>query len=102
MKLPTSIKIGKTRFDVLKFIAMGRGLGFMRPQVQQIHVATSTFRSPVEGLRVRDAEDIAETFWHEVTHAILHDMDHPLWKDETFVTAFSKRLSKAISSARFE
>jgi hypothetical protein len=41
------------------------------------------------------------TFWHEVTHAILHDMDHPLWDDEKFVQQFSKRLVGVIKSAEF-
>lgn len=40
-----------------------------------------------------------ETFWHETTHAILHDMQHPLWRDEKFVTAFSKRLAQVVDTA---
>jgi hypothetical protein len=52
--------------------------------------------------RYRTDRQISETFWHEVTHAILHDMDHPLWKDEKFVTAFSKRLNEVVHTARFK
>jgi hypothetical protein len=44
---------------------------------------------------------VNETFWHEVTHAILYDMDSPLYKNESFVNAFASRLSKAIDSAKF-
>jgi hypothetical protein len=44
----------------------------------------------------------AEVFWHEVTHAILHDMKHPLWRSEKFVQAFAKRLNDSIHSAEFE
>ena len=96
MKLPRHIKIGKTRYFVGWFDAMLEQMGFFRPALRAINVATRKKGKP------RKPEAIAETFWHEVTHAILHDMDHPLWKDEKFVTAFSKRLSKAIDSARFE
>jgi len=96
MKLPTSIKIGARRYLVLFFNARHKHLGFLRPVLNTLSIATR-WRG-----KARKPEAIAETFWHEVTHAILHDMDHPLWKDEKFVTAFSKRLSKAIDSARFE
>jgi len=41
------------------------------------------------------------TFWHELTHAILNDMGSPLEADEKFVSAFSDRLTKAITSAKF-
>jgi len=102
MKLPASIKIGATRYHVTQFIAMQHRVGLLRPAAGRLDVATSTWKSPAHGERVRSPEAIAETFWHEVTHAILHDMDHPLWKDEKFVTGFSQRLSKAIDSARFE
>jgi hypothetical protein len=42
------------------------------------------------------------TFWHELTHAILNDMGSPLEADEKFVSAFSDRLTKAITSAKFQ
>ena len=38
------------------------------------------------------------TFWHELTHGILIDMDHGLWNNERFVTAFASRLHKAIEN----
>ena len=95
MKLPASIKIGKTRYNVYWRDAWDSVAGILRPSIKALSVATRWRGAP------RKPEDVAETFWHEVTHAILYDMDHPLWRDEKFVTAFSKRLSKAINSARF-
>jgi len=45
---------------------------------------------------------VHETFWHELVHAILDDMDEDtLNRDEKFVTAFAARLAKAIRTARF-
>jgi len=35
-----------------------------------------------------------------MTHAVLHDMKHELCSDEKFVSAFAKRLSSAINSAK--
>jgi hypothetical protein len=66
------------------------------PPARQIHVAETyrdVVRSPVER---------AETFWHELTHCILHDMGHKLWRDEQFVTEFSKRLNQAVHTAKLE
>ena len=47
------------------------------------------------------AAEIRNTFWHEMTHAILDDMGHDLTHNERFVTAFANRLSDAIDSAKF-
>ena len=44
----------------------------------------------------------SETFWHELTHAILEDMGHSQALDEKFVTEFSQRLDQAIRSAKFK
>ena len=41
------------------------------------------------------------TFWHELTHAILFEMGHDLVRDEVFVTEFADKLSGAIDSAKF-
>ena len=45
------------------------------------------------------AHKMQETFWHELTHAILYEMDHPLYRSEVFVTRFAQLLNKAIDSA---
>lgn len=44
-------------------------------------------------------EQRSETFWHELTHAILHEMKHPQWNDEVFVTKFAKLLDEAVRTA---
>ena len=43
---------------------------------------------------------MAETFWHEATHEILHDMRHPAHGDEVFVTEFSRRLTRLVYTAK--
>jgi hypothetical protein len=47
-----------------------------------------------------EQEEIDDTFWHELTHAILYDMGHDLCDNERFVTAFANRLSSAVNSAK--
>jgi len=52
--------------------------------------------------RVYRPSEVHDTFWHEVVHAILHDMgEDSLNRNERFVTRFANRLTKAIETARF-
>jgi hypothetical protein len=52
--------------------------------------------------RVYRPSEVHDTFWHEVVHAILHDMgEDALNRNERFVTRFANRLTKAIETARF-
>lgn len=43
----------------------------------------------------------SETFWHELTHAVLYEMGHKQHADEAFVGRFAELLDKAIKTARF-
>lgn len=91
MELPRKVKVGKKWYTFhYKDMPKARTHGNCCFALFSIEVNTAA--PPAE---VRD------TFWHELTHAILHDMDHPLCKDEKFVTGFSNRLTKAIDSAKF-
>ena len=95
MKLPYQFTLGKTLHTVHPVASPGRVQGTYWWEHQHISIAVKC-----KG-KQRKPQDIAETFWHEVTHAILRDMDHPEWADEHFVTAFSKRLTQVIYTARF-
>lgn len=46
--------------------------------------------------------DRRETFFHELTHAVLHEMKHPLWCDEAFVQEFSCLFAQAIHTSTFD
>jgi hypothetical protein len=96
VKLPKKVKIGGTVYSVHTFDAIGAQRGRLYPHLGRLEVATSVNKKP------RSSAKIAETFWHETTHAVLYDMVHPLWVNENFTTDFSTRLAKAINSARFE
>lgn len=52
-----------------------------------------------------DAATRNKVLWHEITHAVLYQMEHKraaaLNKDEAFVTEFAEILSRAVDSARF-
>lgn len=100
MMIPKTIKIGKTKYPVLQ-------PEMMLPPDHFGHVVCGKHikvaYSWVENNRTkhRSEHQRSETFWHEVTHAILYDMGHKLESNEKFVTAFSQRLNDAIRSAKF-
>jgi hypothetical protein len=100
MQLPTTIKVGKTRYPVVQpFCLLPPDCAGSVTYGQTIRVA---HKMRVGGrITARSERQRSETFWHELTHAILHDMGSKLEANEQFVTEFSKRLNNAIHSAKF-
>jgi hypothetical protein len=96
---PTSLKIGEHRYRVtvqhrvLRRAAMGE----IHYAARHIVVAT---HSALTG-RPYSRWEVHDTFWHEVTHGILYEMQHRLHADERFVRRFATLLTRAIESARF-
>lgn len=84
MQIPTSVKIGKRKWRVSREPTQRGVRGLCYPQ---------------PALIVRGSDD-PYVFWHELTHAILHDMGED-WRNEKFVIGFSKRLTQAIQTAKF-
>jgi hypothetical protein len=99
MKIPTTIKVGPRTYDILQptYTGSPTTVGRTHYHAQTMIIAT---HGAVSGKKRTDAQR-SETFWHELTHAILYDMDNPLEGDEKFVTAFAARLNDAIRSAKF-
>jgi hypothetical protein len=100
MQLPKTIKVGKATYPVVQpFALIPPTRAGSVTYGQNIRVA---FKMHTGGrLVARSERQRSETFWHELTHAILHDMGSKLEANEQFVTAFSKRLNDAIRSAKF-
>ena len=97
MKIPKTMKVGRRRYNIKQVPTLPRhDNGYIWPLRREILLSTQSSHG-----RDRPAELVAETFWHETTHAILYDMGHSLWKNEEFVRRFSKRLHGAIASATF-
>lgn len=96
MLIPKSFRIGRKKYKVdIQDNSLKRFGSFM-PEANRVTIYRAwKFKERTEAA-------MAETFWHEVTHAILHDIDHPRWKDEAFVLAFSKRLTEVVRTAELE
>jgi len=100
MPIPTKIRIGSKRYsiDVVESLLQRGLMGNIRYEDQKIQIGKQSNKTG----RMFSSSEINESFWHELVHAILYDMDeHRLNRNEAFVTAFSRRLSDAIDSAKF-
>lgn len=99
-QIPRKIKVGMKWYSVEVVEAMlDKGeMGKVSYPDQKIKIGARNNRT---GRPYKD-EQMKETFWHELVHAILVDMgEYKLNKRESFVEEFAKRLSKAIQSARY-
>jgi hypothetical protein len=61
-----------------------------------IRVAKNLWNRILQRYEPLTAEERWETYWHEVVHGILHDMGRHDLNNERFVTAFCRRLYKAM------
>ncbi len=100
MQLPKKLKVGDRWYSVEIVETMERRaqMGYVYYGTGAIEVAT---KSNVTNQKY-SSDEINDTFWHELTHAILYDMGHSLYKNEQFVTRFANRLAKAIKTAKFK
>jgi hypothetical protein len=98
--IPRRIKVGNKRYsiEVVEALLDKQKVGRIQYAEQRIQLGLRNGNTN----RKLPASEIRDSFWHELVHAILHDMGrHNLNRDEAFVVAFANRLSKAIDSARF-
>ena len=98
MQIPKSFTLNRLPYKVQIVPSMpGRGhMGEVDYVKRTVTIATT---SNMTG-RSFKTEELDDTFWHEVTHAILRDMGHKLWSNERFVTRFARRLTEVINTAK--
>ena len=101
MKIPTKIRVGRKHYSVEVIEAMLR-----KREMGRVHYGTQLIElgrtSNTTGKRYSNTQ-VLDTFWHEVTHAILEEMGrHNLNADEKFVTEFANRLTQVIKTAKFQ
>lgn len=98
MLIPKSFELGGRTYTVTVLPTMGkRGvMGATYFKSARIEIGK---RSKITGTAYKQ-EDVDNTFWHELTHAILNDMGSSLDRDEAFVTAFADRLAQSVSTAK--
>jgi len=95
--LPNEMQIGKKKYSVVQPEKVGNGWdkGVVDVKAKRIELGKRSFN----GAKF-SAEERYETLFHEMTHAILYEMNHPLWRNEKFVNRFDKHLTDAICTAR--
>ena len=99
--IPRKIRVGNRMYTVDIVETMLREADMSRIHYENKMIVIGR-RSNVTGKKYKKT-DLSNSFYHELVHAILYDMDrHRLNADEEFVTEFANRLQDAIKSARFE
>ena len=99
--IPRKIRVGKKMYsiDVVETMLRNGEMARVYPHEKRMQIAK---RSNISGRKFTEAE-MQDSFWHEMVHAILVDMEEfKLNSNEAFVTKFANRLTKAIRSARFK
>ena len=100
MKIPKEVTVGKTKIKIDQPESLRVGKQPCRGCYDRADNSIDVAKQDVRGYKY-DKDERSETFWHELTHAILHDMKNQLSYNEKFVTAFSQRLDQAIKTAKF-
>lgn len=97
-QLPHACTVGKTRYTIRLYAAKNspRSYGQIVYAAAHINIANAVNGTP------RSPGAVRGTFWHELTHAVLHEMGSALAQDEQFVSMFASRLHKAIETAEFD
>ena len=97
MQIPKRISVGKKTYTITRPQTVQDPASYGRTYFDDSRIEIARFDNQGNAFEQGEIED---TFWHEMTHAVLHDMKHELCSDEKFVNAFAKRLSSAINSAQ--
>ena len=98
MQIPRQISVGRKTYAVTRPQTIQDPASYGRTYYDENRIEIARFDN--QGIAF-EQEEVSDTFWHELTHAILYDMGSTLYKNEKFVTRFANRLSKAINTARF-
>jgi hypothetical protein len=105
MKIPKELTIGRKTYKVqmLDNLINGKQMGQIDYSNYVMQIVTHATYKRSNGTEVHikfSEEEVHDTFWHELTHGILHEMNHPLRDNESFVTKFANHLSHAINTAQ--
>ena len=90
--MPKSVQVGKKKYRVVVDSSLDSTV-FGETDYQTRTIRITKRRMP--------RDELEETFWHEIVHAALHDQRSPLYSNEAFVTALSRRLHRVIRSVKF-
>lgn len=96
MPIPVKVKVGSKWYKIERTEVIPGCKGNVTYDDKTIRIASRSANYAYT------ADEQINTFWHELTHAILKDMDSKLEADELFVKAFADRLHDAVKSAKFE
>ena len=100
--VPLAFKLSGKRYKVVEAESLKttRGRSLMGKLEVEKRVVTVALHN-ASTMRKYDKGEVGNSFLHELTHAILFDMDHKLATDECFVTNFADRLQEALETFKY-
>jgi Zn-dependent peptidase ImmA (M78 family) len=102
MKIPKQVTVGKSKIAVVQPDGLKVGNDICRGGYDYSQPVIMVAKGNLKRKTKFTPSQRANTFWHELTHAILHDMgENKLNHNEQFVSDFADRLDQAIKTARF-
>lgn len=98
-RIPKKLDVGVKRYKVQKVHSFpGWKIGEVNHRTKKVSIARHIRILQTGKLARMTTREQWETFWHETTHAILHDMKRHDLNNERFVNAFCRRLYQALES----
>ena len=94
--IPCEVRIGKKKYTINQVEVIPGCRGECNYDTRTINIAARS------AAYAYTAPERFNTFWHELTHAILHEMGSPLEGDEKFVSKLADLLTEAITTAKFK
>jgi len=101
MDIPKKITVGAREYSIEIVEALLDKADYVMGTVNLTHQKVKIAQKSNKTGQVFTSAQMSDTFWHEVTHAILHDMGSKLYNNEKFVNGFSDRLNKVVLTAKF-
>lgn len=96
---PVSFEVANTKYDIVytpTLLFDEDIVGRIVAMSQKVYV-----QDRVDGVLLGE-DYIEDSIWHEITHAILTTMRHPLNKNEKFIKQFAPLLAQIVKTMKFE
>lgn len=95
--IPKEITVGHRVYTVKKIRTFGQECVRGKVKYLKAEILIANYGYAVGAYSPKEQFD---TYWHELTHAILFEMGHELFNNEAFVSSFADTLAHSINTAK--
>jgi len=95
--IPQEVTVGYRPYTVKKIRTFGKECVRGKVKYLKAEIVIANYGYAVGAYSPKEQ---FETYWHELTHAILFEMGHELFNNEEFVSSFADKLAHSINTAK--